>query len=363
MKVILYRHCEFHIGNIMATLGQIKGMLLEEVLLYLLRASGYSVVEKADKNDSTIKQGKAGLELLGRGGVHQIDAIADLAISPPFSNPQRLLLEAKCLNKSVGIPVVRNAVGVLKDVGEYWVSRNGNPARARYHYQYALFSAEGYTEPAQRYAYAQDVYLIPLEKSEFIQPVLKEIKALTKDSFRAESDRKISIDLGQFRMFVRESLRSENRIALHEFSSDEMTGRLQESLLSILRTTQHIDNAMVAMISKQFPVFLVPDSGTSIQDLIRNSSHSIRIFRRENSWYIKPVDDRARFRFSFDLPTKLLEMYAEDGLLSQERAVNLKSEHLSKMEALFVVEGESHLVHFKLDRNWLNSLGIERRED
>ena len=43
----------------MATLGQIKGMLLEEVLLYLLRASGYSVVEKADKNDLTIQQGES----------------------------------------------------------------------------------------------------------------------------------------------------------------------------------------------------------------------------------------------------------------------------------------------------------------
>ena len=347
----------------MATLGQIKGMLLEEVLLYLLRASGYSVVEKADKNDLTIQQGKAGLELLGRGGVHQIDAIADFAISPPFSNPQRLLLEAKCLNKSVGIPVVRNAVGVLKDVGEYWVSRYGNPAKARYHYQYALFSAEGYTEPAQRYAYAQDVYLIPLEKSKFIQPLLEEIKALTKDFFRAKSDRKISIDLGQFRRLVRENLRSENHNTFHEFSSYEMTDSLRGSLFSIFGATRHIDNAMVAMISKQFPIFLVPDSETSIRDLIRNPSHSIHIFWREDSWYIESTDDRSRFRFSFDFPTKLFEMYAEDGLLSQERAVNPKSEHLSKMEALFVVEGESHLVHFKLDRNWLNSLGIDRRRD
>lgn len=105
-----------------AKLAQIQGVLLEEVVLYLLQRSGYRTVEEVG-TDPTLSTCSAGLEVIGRGEHHQIDAIADFLLSPPFSSPQRLLVEAKCYNevRSIGLPLVRNAVGVLKDVSEYWV--------------------------------------------------------------------------------------------------------------------------------------------------------------------------------------------------------------------------------------------------
>ncbi len=354
----------------MATLGQIKGMLLEEVVLYLLRDSGYSVVEKIDKNDSTIKAGKAGLELLGRGGVHQIDAIADFALSHPFSNPQRLLVEAKCLNKPVGLPVVRNAIGVLKDVGEYWTSRNGAPARARYHYQYALFSAEGYTGPAQRYAYAQDVYLISLRKSKFIQPVLEEIRQLDAAFFGAEYDNKIIIDLSEFRKLVREDFRRntsfEHMVFLTRIIknivprsiSTEARHSLIGSISNIRDKTQRIDNAVVAMISKQFPIFLVPDERTNLQEIACSTEpYEIRISREESNWYVSSnPDSRSKFRFSFDIPERLFELYKNQGLLSRERENDIAPERTSYIETLFTVETEPRLVRFRLNETWLEDL-------
>jgi len=118
----------------------------------LLRATGYRIVED-DGNDPTLETGSAGLNLHGRGTDHQIDAIADFIVQHPFSNPQRLLVEAKCYerNTPVGLPVVRNALGTLRDVSEFWVRERptGGPGggipRPRYHYQYAVFSATRFT--------------------------------------------------------------------------------------------------------------------------------------------------------------------------------------------------------------------------
>jgi hypothetical protein len=73
-------------------------MLLEEALLRPLSVSGYETVERAD-GDRTLHDGPSGLEVCGRGGNHQIDAVADFAIGHPFSHPQRLLLEAKSLQQ------------------------------------------------------------------------------------------------------------------------------------------------------------------------------------------------------------------------------------------------------------------------
>ena len=109
----------------MATINQIRGMLLEEAILYLLRISGYRTIEDA-ADDETLRIGRAGIEVVGRGGAHQIDAIADFSLTPPFSYSQRLLLEAKCYHSRtpVSLAVIRNAVGVLRDVEEHWFTTN-----------------------------------------------------------------------------------------------------------------------------------------------------------------------------------------------------------------------------------------------
>jgi hypothetical protein len=67
---------------------------------------------------------------------------------------------------------------VLQDVREYWTAyRDENEVvRPRYQYVYAIFSSSGYRPNAQRYAYAHDIYLIPLARSAFLQPIIAAIK-------------------------------------------------------------------------------------------------------------------------------------------------------------------------------------------
>ena len=60
----------------MAGLPQVRGMLLEEVILKFLEANGYTTVANAG-TDPTLRDGPAGLQVLGRGTKHQVDAIAD----------------------------------------------------------------------------------------------------------------------------------------------------------------------------------------------------------------------------------------------------------------------------------------------
>lgn len=155
-------------------------MLLEECLLVLLRAGGYVPVLSAG-SDPTLCDGKAGLECRGRGSVHQLDAVADHRVRLPFINPQRLLLEAKCYQRDkVGLDTVRNAVGVLKDVSEWWVPADRDAeTRVRFHYTYAIASGTGFSRAAQKYAYAQDVYLLALKGVRCFATVLDPIRSLS----------------------------------------------------------------------------------------------------------------------------------------------------------------------------------------
>src|ERR1035438_7248250 len=98
-------------------LSAARGAILEELVLYLLKMVGYRVVEAPSEGT---RGGHSGLEVKGRGAWHQIDALAAFDLTPAFMYPLRLMVEAKCYSSRspVGIEVVRNSVGVLKDIAE-----------------------------------------------------------------------------------------------------------------------------------------------------------------------------------------------------------------------------------------------------
>ncbi len=336
----------------MATISGIRGMLLEEAILYLLRVSGYRTLEKVDPADTTITGDcYSGLKVLGRGGIHQIDAIADFMVTPPFTYPQRLLVEAKCYSDTypVGIDIARNAVGVRKDVEEYWETRRGLPSKARYHYQYALFSASSYTGDAERYAYAHDIYVIPLAKSKFIQPVINAIRKVTSRNFGVGPRSPIELKTTDLRRGVRARIRNPKDWQLSEIMGTYI--QAFPTLDAFCEACRRISGAILAMIAGRFPIFLVPGSTTHIDEL--QDDYLVHIYWNEEGWYLRSGGNNL---FSFDLPPDLFEYYAEQGFLSSIQAINLKEDMLSEIQGIITVNNRLRIIRFRLDREWLSNV-------
>jgi len=329
----------------MPTSAQVRGMLLEEALLYLLRNSGYKTIEDFN-NDETLQRGSAGIELKGRGGVHQIDAIAEYVVTPPFSYPQRLLVEAKSFlrpNQKVGIQVVRNAVGVLKDVNEYWVSRGQHLSnKRRFHYQFAIFSSNGYTIDAERYSFAHDIYLIPLANSTHFQPINRAIQNF--------NDNELVRDLSEAREVIRLTLRSENEI-FPNLAGTNPEGR--NLLQQFIHSCRIVGYAMLAVLDKRFPVFLVPNPNINIAQL--PDTVSTRIYWDENGWYLNRANPDEEL-FSFDIPFEMIKLYTEGKILKPERAVDLKIDHLSEIQAIVSMNNRIRLITFRLDEDWIRRI-------
>jgi hypothetical protein len=219
----------------MPTGAQIRGMVLEEVILRLLGTSGYRTLDVAD--NITTFQGAAGLEVSGRGSRHQIDAIADYRLQQPFSHPQRLLLEAKCYRKgkNIGLEVIRNAIGVHKDSSEYWRGLTGS--NSRFHYQYAVFSATEFSPDAEAYAFAQDVYLFPLRRSAHLQTVLEAIWDI-KTGHMEKRARGLSGFMSNLRTHTRQALReiASGLPALNDFLADFESSRAFDDVITEAQT-------------------------------------------------------------------------------------------------------------------------------
>ncbi len=334
----------------MATIAQIRGMLLEEAVLHLLRTAGYTVVEHAG-NDPTLHDGHSGLEIYGRGGKHQSDAVADFYISAPFTNPQRLVVEAKCLlpRRPVGLPIIRNAVGVLKDISEWWIPPERPSSIAtmgRYHYQYAIFSASGFTSNAERYAFAQDIYLIPYRRSRFIAPIIDKIRNLKYEDFGASEYNKIDVNMTNLRKIVRNAIKR-----LDYPSLDKLPNNVATIIDELVREVLRVGGTLIAIAGRRFPIHLIPASDIELSQL--QTYYKIHIRWDDESWYITDAHSE-RNLFSFDLPSELFNLYAEHGHLTESRALDLKSDIMNIMQAILKQEEKTRLITFELDTEWIS---------
>jgi len=323
----------------------LRGLLLEEAILYILSKTGYSPIFKKN-GDSSLNDGSSGLEIYGRGAKHQIDAVADFRYTPPFCNQQRLLIEAKFRESKTGIEVVRNAAGVHKDVSEYWVvdSVTGSRvARKRFHYLYAIFSKEEFSRPAQDYAYAQDIFLLPLKNNSLFRPIILAIDNVTFDG--VEDKPKLSA----VRRYVRNRLFSD-AMQLDIDDDREELNDLGEQLFTFIDVCRNRGSGFLTMFDGKFPVFL--SASRDMESFVFQEENYVRIRVGDSGWSIE--SGAGEELFTFDLPEEIFNKYQRSGGLTRRQLLNIKDTHMSSFY-VFVSQGDDlKLVSFKLDRNWFH---------
>jgi len=323
---------------------QIAGAVLEEAVLSILHPAGFTALDLNNiRDDPTIDPAKPPITIHGRGTDHQIDAVADPVFAYPFSNPVRLLIEAKAysINKRVGLDIVRNAVGTLKDLSEFWSPRTNDGGRVRrYNYRYAIFASTEFTKGAQEYAFAQDIYLLPLRGSAFFLPVVDAIDQL-REYFKEDPQRwKVGWTLSSYRRRLHNALKQDNQT-----NPDE--------LKDIVDGVSRVRVGLIAIADRQFPIFLVPRNPDVIYGL--NESEVVQIFYDKNGWYLRRPSETENL-FSFDLPIELFKIYATRSGLNSIQALHLKAERLGQLQAFLLKEGRVQLIQFKLDKDWIEKL-------
>ena len=342
----------------MATITQIRGALLEEAVLFLLKKVGYNVVDPASPSFRPIdgmRVGHSGLEVRGRGTWHQIDAFALWPHSPAFMYPLRLIVEAKCYasHRPVGVEIPRNAVGVLKDISENYFTyrRRGQEFHGpRYNYAAAIFSTSGFTRGAIEYAIAHQIFLIQYANVPVIRPLVEAIFQFGEDCIFARGQDAISAA----RNFYRDCLagRDTTGNGIHPLTTrgvDILGG-------SITETCRAIRGSYFGMLQGRWPMHLLrsqqlPPSafeGDTIQCRVIGNNHG--------EWAFVPVDahrDSNRwFELEFSLPSVVADLVAENW--DDPIAVaNIKQELFSYIDLSGVIGGIQRNVRLQLDRDWI----------
>ncbi|WP_239109789.1 hypothetical protein [Streptomyces anulatus] len=316
----------------MVRLETLRGYLLEEVLAWLLRSSGYRLL--AEKDDparppwKVLEKRKHGLVVRGRGAWHQADTLGEFQYVPPFSLPIRLFAEAKFTRIKVGLPAVRNGHGVVHDLNENVVTTLGDGSRmhcprVRYHYSYAIFSTSGFTQDAQEFAL--DHQLSPID---FSLPGFLPLRNLVRESAKSVYDAMKLLQpsrrpaVYEIRKYLRRHL-----LDLWDgpaVDAPSVTDPLDDSAAGPCRRSSL--GLVLALPAAPFVLGLVSDDlNAFVRCTLDQPTHDIRVYRNHRSaghpvWQIEPrVGPACRLNFSLPEQVEAWILDQEDGTRSCAR--------------------------------------------
>jgi hypothetical protein len=347
-----------------ASVQQIRGALLEEVVVFLLERSGYRRVVVGEEGTHP---GRSGLEVEGRGSRHQIDVLATPLYAQAFVHPVRLIVEAKCETKPVGLGTIRSLVGLVSDINQNYFSAPVRQGRAvqvqRFNYHAAMFAANGYSDPTERFALAHQVFLIDYSHVASMRPVVDALFELQIDDFDELAQQGRRHGLTQIRHGFRQLLRPEANESAGTLFSDGSFGKFHDRLLPAIR---QLRGSYSGMIEGIYPIHLISRKEIPLR-LIRERGEircEIRVSDDGQTWAFESseIAPAESFRLEFTIPDFIADVLNEG--TSPEgwgRLVEVKRQYMRFIDVTTVVDGQ--LLGFKLtlDQDWLNQY-VEMRE-
>ena len=215
-------------------MASIKGKLFEFFVYRLLVICGFKPVIP---DGLLVYNGGPGLMVQGIGQPHNADVLLSPPIQTPFYYPTRLIVECKCYNASIGLPQIRNALGLRDDVNNFEIvteeileNRKYNRSTKskfydiqRYVYQVAVASIDGFKSTAFSFAKAHRIPLISFAHSTLFENIRRAISELDELVKRNE-------ELGQqiSSRISKVMLCSEQRIYSDSFDCNEWRTYIEE---------------------------------------------------------------------------------------------------------------------------------------
>lgn len=337
----------------------LRGYILEEVLAYLIRTTGYELLVDPTQDPRELERRGNGLVIKGRGAVHQVDVLGELKWIPAFTFPLRLIVEAKFRKDKTGIDVVRNAVSVLLDVNQ-----NNSPTREqdtffpKYQYVYAIFSTSGFSRPAMDMAIAHQISLIDLSGSEYdkLKKVIKQ-SAIELLELIQEGEK---INRGQLVSDLRYTIRKVLGTLPNELSNKSSSNiYLEKSIEKTLEFAREDNELFVGMSNGPFMLLFKPNARNSFLKFAKqNPNHDVIITRppdgedRGEPWKIQPTSNPNAYELSFKLPERLYKWIFEIGKERKtisNRALNVKQQYFSSITIYHYENEKDYLFRLKFD--------------
>lgn len=260
--------------------------------------------------------------------------------------PIRLICECKCYseNYKVGLPHIRNFVGVMKDISEnYIVYKSGERNVAERHNDVGcFFSASSFTIDAQEYAWAHNIFIISFNNNSKLKYIINDIKMFVnniqlknknkkeiinqfkKRDFSFSEDKNISVAIGIIDGVYPVTLIG-NQKWLYDI--DNMTDNFSEIILAekTKRRSNKFDTLFTLNVRGKSINFTLPNIiANKIKNRVNQTNSGEQIFTIDIP-YIRNINNYSIRRFvkiKVKLPNYEKEKYKKHIQIVQEENLN-----------------------------------------
>lgn len=347
--------------------GNIKGALLEYIVRNLLNNCGFTNV----RADNLFTFERSGLFFInGKGAAHDADIIMNPPIQMPFAYPTQLLFECKAYGTRANLPIVRNALGLRKDLNEFEIvtrdslrKRQNNrraaftiDTRTRFLYQVGVASINDFSKPAVEFATNNKIPLLSLDWFLGANTIrnFNNINQPLIDSFNQQ-------DIQNLYNF----LKDRNGDMYHKKYSRTLSFLSSDNIIGDIVTAANvtINYSFVGLLETGDMVFLFARSRS--KDNILNSQNGFASLKAEIHWtsdrpnvweltVYNSNNNSQQTSFDFYVPKRIFNHWKTFNL-DKSSALNIKQQFFSKVFVFNQKNNpEAPFSIINIDREWLD---------
>ena len=338
--------------------ARLRGYLLEIVIAKLLYENGF--FEITQESPERVRIPRTGfIEFKGRGGWHQIDCPFDYKNHLPFINPIRLLAEVKFFKGKIQKNIIRESIGILKDIQENYYANNLIDIRKnRYTELGVIFSASGFSDESEMLAFAHNIKTISYNNVPLMKEITEQLEFMEERFFRCSdciSEGNQSDFIIQFKQLLNVNI-DDNTNLLNTFI---LRFNIPEGLNNALRdlnlSIRVIRSNFIANTSGGALIHFVSENNFPNELFLTNDTQSVQVYYEplpndsKRFWMIFSEDNQRR-RFYFNPPESL----AEAAFWGGETVLNEKERYFRTLHISIRVDNVSRNLTLILDSDWLN---------
>lgn len=339
------------------TSNKIKGSLLEYIVRRLLVNCGFTTVAP----DGLFVYKQRGLTLVnGRGAAHDADVLLNPPIQFPFIYPTRINFECKAYNKTIGLTIVRNALGLRIDLNDFeivsrdFLTQRQNTRRnlidsydnrQRYFYQVGVATVEEFSKDAIEFAANNKIPLICLRR--FLPNDVCNLFHDITDKYLELFEENDLKDLFKW-------LKGERNEISRLIATDSQT-----IFKKIIDAIQDLENKLFVGLLESGDLFILSshNSSNEIKSLLSQPDRlKARLYYEPDNvdnWILK--FSGTNVTFNFKLPKRVLKTWSIMNY-DQNGAMDLKERFFSKFYIFFNRNRTHSFKDIYIDVEWLRDL-------
>ncbi len=345
-------------GEYRASRSQLRGYLLEIVILELLKKNGFAEIDAAAESCERVRERREGfIEIKGRGCWHQIDCPCDYQHLIPFSNPLRLLGEVKFFKNPLEKKYIREYIGVIKDIQENYFVSDGMTTGDFYPRKTEIgvyFSANGFQAEAEKLAYAHGIRTVSYVNNYLLDRIKKLIETLEEKymSVQCMTD-SWGIVRNEFTEAVRDGHAEEHIKWSCFYTNDgylQVIDEIHESLMHI--RTSFIGTTVTGVFlhfigEEEFPYELFSETDEGRCRVHYDMDNDRNLF-----FWLEISGDEKRRRFYFTPP----ETLDQAAIYGTHRAADEKERLFRVLNVNVDMNGITRNLTLHIDSDWLDAV-------